>query len=99
MRRKLVLWFVLLIAGFLAGLILQCESAAGTAGTFCLDKTIRSLSVWRTIVAASRHRYDDVSGGRAKELRKGRRVLERVFRSSSTNCEQHRGSRAPQLAS
>jgi hypothetical protein len=37
------------------------------------------LSVQRTIVAASRRGHDDVSGGRAKELRRGGRILERVF--------------------
>src|SRR5256886_15860484 len=56
-----------------------CPSAAGTAGTVCLDKTIRILSVQRTIVTASRYSHNDVSGRRAKELWKGRGVRERVF--------------------
>src|SRR5450631_4089111 len=99
MPRKLALWFVLLIVGFLTGFILQYARLAGTAGTVCLDKTIGLLSGQRTIVAASRHSDSDVSGSRAKELRKGRGVLERVLRPSSANSEQHGGSHTSQLAS
>jgi hypothetical protein len=71
MPRKLALWFVLLIVGFLTGFILQyCQTAAGTAGTVCLDKTIGLLSGQRRIVAASRHSDRDVSGGCAKNYGK-----------------------------
>ena len=80
MRRKLVLWFLLLIAEFLAGFIpqyarlqrLQEELSASS-------KQLVSCQSSETIVAAARHSRDDVSGGGAKELRKGRGVLERVF--------------------
>jgi hypothetical protein len=43
-----------------------CQTAASTAGTFRFDKTIGILSVQRTIVAASGHSYDHVSGDRAE---------------------------------
>jgi hypothetical protein len=52
------------------------QTAADTAGAVCLNKTARRLSVQRTIVAASRHSHDDVSGGHAKELREGRGVCQ-----------------------
>src|ERR1019366_3793914 len=52
---------------------------AATAGAVCLDKTIRILSVQPTIVAASRHSHDDVSGGGAKKLREGRGVFQGGF--------------------
>jgi len=75
--RKPVLWFLLLLIGFLNwGYTAVFQTAAGTAGAVCLDKTARKLSVQRTLVAASRHSHDDVSGGHAKELREGRGVCQ-----------------------
>jgi len=67
MPRKLALWFVLLIGWiFLLDSSCNIQTAAGTAGTVCLNKTIGILSGQRTILAASRHSDSDVSGGRAK---------------------------------
>ena len=72
MRHKLVLWLLLLLAGFLIGLIQPYSRlSTGTAGTVCLDKTTRILLIQPTTVAAPRHGHHDVSGGRAKELWKG----------------------------
>jgi len=75
MRRKLVLWSVLSIAGFPIGHPAVCQTAAGTTGIVCLNKATRILSVQRTIVAISRHCHDEVSGGSPKELRKDRGTL------------------------
>ena len=90
MPRKLALWFVLLIVGFLTGFILQyCQTAAGTAGTVCLDKTIGLLSGQRRIVAASRHSDRDVSGGCAKTTEKQGRTR----KSSSIKLSEFRVAR------
>jgi hypothetical protein len=51
----------------------------GTAGTVWLDKTTGILSVEPTIVAASRHRHDDVSGGGGKKLREGWGIFQGGF--------------------
>jgi hypothetical protein len=52
-RHKLVLWFVLLIAGFLVGFIPQyAKTAAVAEGTIGLDKAVGILSEQRTILAA-----------------------------------------------
>jgi hypothetical protein len=64
MRHKFVLWFLLVFVGFLVGF----QTAAGTAGTVCIDKTIRIVSVQPTVVAASRHSHNHVSEGSAKKL-------------------------------
>ena len=63
MRSKLVLWFLLLLAGFLIGFILQYSRLQRVQEKLCLDKTIGVLSVPPATIAASRHSHDDVSGG------------------------------------
>jgi hypothetical protein len=80
MRHKLVLWFLPLLIGFLIGFILQYSRLQRVQQELsALDKTIRILSVQPTIVAASRHSHDDVSGGGAKKLREGRGVFQGGF--------------------
>jgi hypothetical protein len=48
------------------------QTAAGTAGTVGIDKTIGILQIQPTIGTASRHNHDDVSGSGAKKLRESR---------------------------
>ena len=80
MRQKVVVWFLLLLAGFLAGFILQYSRLNHVQQELSASTTtIRSLSVQPTIGTASRHRHDDVSGGGAKKLREGWRVFQGGF--------------------
>jgi type II secretory pathway pseudopilin PulG len=102
MPRKLALWVVLLIVGFLTGFILQyarlqqaqqeLSASRKQLGSCQASEQLSQVRDTATVMFL-------VSGGRAKELRKGRGVLERVLRRSSANSEQHGGSRASQLAS
>ena len=48
------------------------QAAARTEGSVYLDRTIEILPVRPTIGAASRRNHDDVFGGGAEKLRKGR---------------------------
>jgi hypothetical protein len=56
-----------------------CQTATGTAGIVCIDKTIGLLSGQRTIVAASRHSDSNVPGGRAKDYGKAREDSKEFF--------------------
>jgi hypothetical protein len=99
MQRKLVLWFVLLIVGFLAGFILQYAR---------LQQAQQQLS------ASTKQLGSCQAGEQLSQLRDtatvmfleavqknygGRGGLERVLRSSSANSEQHGRPRTSQLAS
>ena len=73
MRPKLVLWSLLLLAGFLIGFILQYSRLRRVQQELSAStKQLGSCQSSQQLVAASRHSHDDVSGGGAKKLRKGR---------------------------
>ena len=80
MRQKLVLWFLLVLTGFLIWVHPAVfQTAAGTAGSIGIDKTIGILPVQPTIGTASRHNHDDVSGSGAEKLREGWGVFKGRF--------------------
>jgi len=100
MQRRLVLWFVLLIVGFLAGFILQYarlqqaqhELSASTKQLGSCQAG-EQLSQLRDTATAMFLEAVQKNYGKAGE------GLERVLRSGAANSEHHGRSRTSQLAS